>query len=252
MEPWYKFILYGTYDGFSRSTLGDDNLYLVLENGEKVEVPRCFVKNASDFIEKDKLKLKDVIARIKDFDSGTQIVWLDAILNELGSDYGILKYKTGYEQGRFEGEYVGQQLKDADKVRQELNKPVVKQFVADWYEEHKEELEFNIWDWIKYTQEEEKIKNRQFTEWLAECENDPVETLIKMKLFGYEVEKEKRYEVILCNGQSLKTVYRQGEDRLDFENVYGDLERFTRKQLEEAGFGWVFDCPGIEIDEVEG
>jgi hypothetical protein len=21
--------------------------------------------------------------------------------------------------------------------------------------------------------------------------------------------------------------------------------------LEEAGFGWVFDCPGIEIEEVE-
>lgn len=72
MEPWYKFILYGTYDGFSRSTLGDDNLYLVLENGEKVEVPRCFVKNASDFIEKDKLKLKDVIARIKNIDLDSQ------------------------------------------------------------------------------------------------------------------------------------------------------------------------------------
>ena len=70
-------------------------------------------------------------------------------------------------------------------------------------------------------------------------------------IFGYEVEKEKRYEVILCNGQSLKTVYRQGSDHLDFEMVYGDLESFTRKQLEEAGFGWVFDCPGIEIEEVE-
>ena len=60
----------------------------------------------------------------------------------------------------------------------------------------------------------------------------------------------KRYEVILCNGQSLKTVYRQGNDRLDFENVYGDIERFTRKQLEEANFGWVFDCEGIEVEEV--
>ena len=68
---------------------------------------------------------------------------------------------------------------------------------------------------------------------------------------GYTVEKEKRYEVILCNGQSLKTVYRQGEDRLDFEKEYGDLERFTRKQLKDAGFGWVFDCPGIEIEVVE-
>ena len=70
-------------------------------------------------------------------------------------------------------------------------------------------------------------------------------------LDGYTIEKEKRYEVRLCNGQSLKTVYRQGEDRLDFEKVYGDLERFTRKQLEDAGFGWVFDCPGVEIEEVE-
>ena len=25
----------------------------------------------------------------------------------------------------------------------------------------------------------------------------------------------------------------------------------TRKELEEAGFGWVFDCEGIEIEEVK-
>lgn len=200
-------------------------------------------------LEKELFKLKDVIARIKDFDSGTQIVWLDAILNELGSDYGILKYKTGYEQGRFEGEYVGQQLKDADKVRQELNKPVVKQFVADWYEEHKEELEFNIWDWIKYTQEEEKIKNRQFTEWLAECENDPVETLIKMKLFGYEVEKDKRYTVKMrTTNQPL--FYNSLEKKLFFS--LGELAtQFTFKQLEEAGFGEVFNSPLFEVEEVE-
>ena len=244
-----KVFLEGNVIGRAADTLGYQGLLVQLENLDVVEIDKNLVHKKID--EPQLIKLKDVIARIKDFDSDTQIVWLDAILNELGSDYGILKYKTGYEQGRFEGEYVGQQLKDADKVRQELNKPVVKQFVADWYEEHKEELEFNIWDWIKYTQEEEKIKNRQFTEWLAECENDPVETLIKMKLFGYGVEKEKRYEVILCNGQSLKTVYRQGKDRLDFEKVYGDLERFTRKQLEEAGFGWVFDCEGMEVKEVE-
>lgn len=27
--------------------------------------------------------------------------------------------------------------------------------------------------------------------------------------------------------------------------------KFTRKELEEAGFGWVFDCEGIEVEEVE-
>ena len=133
----------------------------------------------------------------------------------------------------------------------EPNKPVVPQFVADWYEEHKDNLEYNIWDWIKYNLEPKKRENVIFSQWLGKTVNNPVETLIKMKLYGYEVEKEKLYEVILRNGQSLKTVYRQGKDRLDFEIVYGDLERFTRKQLEDAGLGWVFDCDGIEIKEVE-
>ena len=255
MEPWYKFILYGTYDGFSRSTLGDDNLYLILENGEKVEIPRCFVKNASDFVEKDKLKLKDVIARIKDFDSGTQIVWLDAILNELGSDYGILKYKTGYEQGRFEGEYVGQQLKDADKVRQLLNKPTVPQFVADWYEEHKDDFEYNVWDWISSKDEPEKIQS-EFAFWVNDVENNPIQTLVNMHQFGYDVEKEKRYRVKMKgvnDSYCVLTHYEDGNRWImgTITNNYISCKLHTREQLEAAGFGWVFDCPGIEIEEVE-
>ena len=86
---------------------------------------------------------------------------------------------------------------------------------------------------------------------VAEWYWDNSELFVRAWLDGYTVEEEKQYEVILCNGQSLKTVYRQGEDRLDFEKVYGDLERFTRKQLEEDGFSWVFDCPGMEVREVE-
>lgn len=138
----------------------------------------------------------------------------------------------------------------------EPQKPVVPQFAADWYEEHKDDLEFNIWDWIKYTHEEEKVKNRQFTEWLGESENAPVETLIKMKLFGYEAEKEKRYYVRLknvdenynyltcikhLNAWALTEIKRDKKFRMTH----------TRKQLEDADFGWVFDCPGIEIEEVE-
>lgn len=86
---------------------------------------------------------------------------------------------------------------------------------------------------------------------VAEWYWDNSELFVRAWLDGYTVEEEKRYEVILCNGQSLKTVYRQGEDHLDFENVYGDLERFTRKQLEDAGLAWVFDCPGVKVREVE-
>ena len=232
MEPWYKFILYGTYDGFSRSTLGDDNLYLVLENGEKVEVPRCFVKNASDFIEKDKLKLKDVIARIKSFDVDAREAWLNEILNGLGSDFGSKKYRDGYEQGKLEG------LIEREKVE-------VPQIVAD-YIKYAKTTEWDLQEAMKNVPYED---NAEFRKWFYKGSN--VEVFARAWLDGYTVEKEKRYEVILCNGQSLKTVYRQGNDRLDFEKVYGDLERFTRKQLEEDGFGWVFDCPGMEVREVE-
>lgn len=102
MDDWTRVLLYGTFDGFGWSTDGDDNILLVLDNGDKVEIPSHFVKNASDFVEKNQIKLKDVTARIKQLDIGTRKVWLDEFLNELGSDYGTLKYKDGYEQGKFE------------------------------------------------------------------------------------------------------------------------------------------------------
>ena len=244
MEPWYKFILYGTYDGFSRSTLGDDNLYLVLENGEKVEIPRCFVKNASDFIEKDKLKLKDVIARIQKLDLGTQKVWLNEILNELGSDYGASKYKDGYEQGKLEGEWVGQQLKDADKIRQELNKQMIPQFVADWIEDCK-------------TKGKSLLKSLLYTpgkvnSWVDDPDNQ--ETFALAWINGYEVEQEKRYSVkIKGEIEENLLVYGLGINRYFFARTYDSSKRneHTRKELEKAGFGWVLDCEGIELEEVK-
>lgn len=74
--------------------------------------------------------------------------------------------------------------------------------------------------------------------------------LIKAILDGYEVNKEKRYLV------KLKAVDQYLVSVKD-ENFLGFLQsrlrsKFTRKELEKAGFGWVFDCPGIEIEEVEG
>lgn len=44
MDERLRFLLYGTYDGFSRSSLGDDNIHLILDNGDKVEIPNHFVK----------------------------------------------------------------------------------------------------------------------------------------------------------------------------------------------------------------
>lgn len=236
MEPWYKFILYGTYDGFSRSTLGDDNLYLILENGEKVEIPRCFVKNASDFVEKDKLKLKDVIARIKNIDLDSQELWLNEILNKLGSDYGSLKYRAGYEQGKFD-------------CAMERDKVTVPQFVADWYEEHKDDFEtklFRAIDLIPSDYEEGDLS--EFEEWLVDEHTAPFQTLVNMHQFGYDVKKERRYTVKMRTTKQ-PLFYNSLEKRLFFS--LGELAtQFTFKQLEEAGFGEVLNSPLFEVEEV--
>lgn len=236
MEPWYKFILYGTYDGFSRSTLGDDNLYLILENGEKVEIPRCFVKNASDFVEKDKLKLKDVIARIKNIDLDSQELWLNEILNKLGSDYGSLKYRAGYEQGKFD-------------CAMERDKVTVPQFVADWYEANKDDFEtklFRAIDLIPSDYEEGDLS--EFEEWLVDEHTAPFQTLVNMHQFGYDVKKERRYTVKMRTTKQ-PLFYNSLEKRLFFS--LGELAtQFTFKQLEEAGFGEVLNSPLFEVEEV--
>lgn len=73
--------------------------------------------------------------------------------------------------------------------------------------------------------------------------------LIKAILDGYEVEKEKQYWV------KLKAVD-QYLISAKSENFLGFLQsklrsKFTRKELEDLGFGWVFDCEGVEVEEVE-
>lgn len=146
------------------------------------------------------------------------------------------------------------------ELASELDEPqkvTVPQFVADQYEEYNFDLEFNIWDWIKYTQEEEKIKNRQFTEWLGNSENDPVETLVKMKLFGYDVEEEKRYLVKVKGVNDYGCYLNKGLLSKEYfweskAEIGGCRTKHTRKQLEDDDFGWVFDCEGVETEEVEG
>lgn len=74
-------------------------------------------------------------------------------------------------------------------------------------------------------------------------------------LNGYEVEKEKRYfvkikgnikENMLVYGELLKRYFFTKSFSLD-DVIYSH----TRKELEDANFGWVFDCEGIDIEEVE-
>nr|DAO71267.1 MAG TPA: Protein of unknown function (DUF1642) [Caudoviricetes sp.] len=134
------------------------------------------------------------------------------------------------------------------KQLDEPQKVKVPQFVADWYEEHKENLEYNIWDWMKYNLEPKKQENVIFSQWLGKTVNNPVETLIKMKLYGYEVKKEKRYTVVM-KGTKQPLYYNASDDKLFF-SMGKIASHFTRQQLEKLNFGWVFDSPGFQIEEV--
>ena len=142
--------------------------------------------------------------------------------------------------------YIEELIKSID----EPQKVVVPQFVADWYEEYKDDFEFNIWDWVAYSDESEKLENKEFNSWINDSEGNPIQTLVNMHQFGYEVEKEKLYIVKLKNGQPLVKAPLGGKFYFN-QNITAGNYKATRKQLEEAGFGWVFDCPGIEVEEVE-
>ena len=148
-------------------------------------------------------------------------------------------------------------LKTVLKDLQQLDEPQpvkVKQFVADWYEEHKDEFEYNVWDWLSSKSELRKIDSK-FAFWLNDVDNTPIQTLVNMHQFGYEVEEEKRYLVKIKGDIKENTlVYGEILERYFFTKNFtlGDAIYYhTRKELEEAGFGWVFSCEGIEIEEVE-
>ena len=84
---------------------------------------------------------------------------------------------------------------------------------------------------------------------------DNSEVYARAWLDGYEVEKEKRYVVRVKGvngyGRYLNKALLSKEYFFASNNeVSGYRTKFTRKELEEAGFGWVFDCPGIELEEV--
>lgn len=133
----------------------------------------------------------------------------------------------------------------------EPQKPVVPQFVANWYEKNKHNLEFNMWDYVYMFDEQEKTSLKK---WFNDPKTKPFQTLVNMHQFGYEVEKEKRYSVKMKGEiEENRLVYGLGIKRYFFARTYDSSKRneHTRKELEAAGFGWVFDCPGIEIEEVE-
>ena len=122
-------------------------------------------------------------------------------------------------------------LKDLEQL-DELEKVQIPQFVAEIIEYYKGK-NATLYDALR-----EKNFNKQYNEWLMN-EQDAYNKVARAWLDGYEVEEEKRYLVkIKAVDQYLVRV--KDEDFLGF--LQSRLRsNFTRKELEEAGFGWVFE-----------
>lgn len=126
---------------------------------------------------------------------------------------------------------------------EQLDEPqivTIPRFIADWIVQAKEDG-YNIAGAIH------EAPRGAVNDWL-ELEN--VDIFAAAWINGYEVEKEKRYRVSLKNGQPLLKAY-SGEALYFSQDIAIENYKVTRKELENAGYGWVFDCEGVEIEEVE-
>ena len=132
-----------------------------------------------------------------------------------------------------------EQLTEPQKVRVPL-------FVADWIEECKENNIISLSGAFEYAKEE---VDTWFSDWTNQ------EIFARAWMDGYEVEKEKRYRVKMkdletgfnflnyCNGED-RWIFSSKDNTIDFRLLH------TRKELEEAGFGEVFDSQLFEVEEV--
>ena len=184
--------------------------------------------------------VKNILARLRELPLHDREVWLKAIMGEFEQDFSRAKWREGYEQGKVEG------LIEREKV-------TVPQFVADWIKkcktfEHLISLSFalNPISW------EENRLSDECIDWLKSTSN----TFARAWLDGYRIEKEKRYRVNVKNIRTRQGTLNRSKKSGVFifsnpeeNNLYGT--KFTRKELEEAGFGGVFNSPLFEVEEVE-
>ncbi len=136
-----------------------------------------------------------------------------------------------------------------------LPKPVVPQYVADWYEVNKDEFEVNLFQSVYEVSDYYTIDStNKFWRWLMSKDIDVLTILVNMHQFGYTVEKEAKYTVKIKGrlGQYLGKYYLNNEELTPqfTRTQYSEGGSFTRTELEANGFGWVFDCPGVEVKEV--
>lgn len=218
------FPMWKSYDqGISDAIVTIQNYMSEPETGHADEAPR-YVKN--------------ILARLRELPLHDREVWLKAIMGEFERDFSRAKWREGYEQGKFEG-----------MVKRE--KVTIPKFVANWIEVCKEHLTTSLYTAMNPNFMKENNQSFDLILWIKKTSNQ--ELFAQAWIFGYEVETEKRYRIKLkSNSEEIDYLVNTERNGLRFySTIYTQRREHTRKELEEAGFGWVFDCPGVEVEEVK-
>lgn len=121
--------------------------------------------------------------------------------------------------------------------------PEVPQYVVDWYEENKDNLDYNLWNYIM---DWEDTEEDSFKRWVNNSK-DAFQTIINMHQFGYKVKEDKKYLVKLIHGGQYLYTDHSGETYF----TAFSYSSYTKYKLEELNLEWVFDCPGIKLEEVK-
>lgn len=211
---------------------------LKLFDNEVYGIPSSTVFGLIDQLdEQPPICLEDIMKRINELDFETRGVWLSGIIDESVIGYGSVKYHDGYEHGRIES------MIEREKVK-------IPQFVAEKLI-HCQNNGYDFFGSIDYCS-----CTREIDKWLNKGKNQSI--FARAWLDGYEVEKEKekqyRVKMLGVNEECECLVFGELSNTWKLRSLgsFGELRKHhTRKELEEAGFGWVFDCEGIEVEEVQ-
>lgn len=131
----------------------------------------------------------------------------------------------------------------------EPQKITIPQVVADWIEWTKKDG-LDLQDAMKLIAGEQ---NEKLLRWFYH--ENKQETFARAWLDGYTVEKEKRYlvKIIGITNYNNYLNYHKGENKWTIESCAETdaiSTKHTRKELEEARFGEVFNSPLFEVEEV--
>ena len=125
------------------------------------------------------------------------------------------------------------------KELDEPQKVTIPQFVAD-YIDFKKTYDFHVYGAMRVIEDH---YDKRVQEWFYEGN---IEAFARAWLDGYTVEKEPKYTVKF---KATKQYLSNDELGTHFDPSF--RSNFTKSDLVKLGLGWVFDCEGIEIEEVE-